>query len=293
MAEHIRVCLVTFSGMSEENDQNKILCGDERIEHALRSLGAQCDIKPWDSRDCEWDKFDIVLCRSPWDYTTKPEQFSKWVLQMKAIGVNIFNKPDQIVWNMDKRYLCDLKQEGVHTPDFEIVEKKSSKESVPMMSSIMSRRGWKRAFAKPVIGSGSQWVLDITDSDSDQMRFEELALSHTLIVQEYEPGYHSGENCLIYFEGQFQYAINKPPLGVPEFKYIQPEKDELEMAEKVIAYFDETPLIARVDLVRRENGELVLGECEIIDPDLFITDYHALKLADIVIRRVLEKRKTC
>ena len=110
-----------------------------------------------------------------------------------------------------------------------------------------------------------------------------------------------GETSLIYFAGKFSHAIRKAPLlprgdaGSPAGGLFAPERitprvpgaDELRVAEKVLAALPfETPLYARIDLIRDASGAPTLLELELTEPSLFLV--HAPGAAERFAAAVLE-----
>ena len=288
---NIKVCLATFSGMPRLNEYLKKISGDEDIKQALQFRGALCDIIPWNDVGCRWESYDVVICRSPWDYTENAQHFADWLVELKRLGVNLLNTPDIILNNMDKRYLFDLSKNGVNIGDTVFLDKVKDGEQAPDIQAIMSRYNWKRAFAKNTFGIASLGTLEINDPERDQHEFEEMLNKHPIILQEYEPGYHFGERCLIFLDGVFRYAVHKEARGVPSFQYVVPRDDEKRLAETVLRSMVEMPFIARVDLIRRINGELILGELGAVGPSLFIKDQQQAQIfADEILKNIKERR---
>ena len=92
------------------------------------------------------------------------------------------------------------------------------------------------------------------------------------------------EICLLFFDGEFSHAVKK---WGKEMKYIHPSDDQYSMVTDVMSYFKEPPFLTRVDLVRRENGTLILGELEITDRSVYLTEELAKNLA----MKIIEKCK--
>ena len=100
-----------------------------------------------------------------------------------------------------------------------------------------------------------------------------------------------GETALTFFEGRFSHAIRKGPLlpkggaatsGLFATEAITPRvpgADEMRLAEKVVrAVPFGTPLYARVDLIRDDDGAPCLLELEMTEPSLFFV--HAAGSAE-------------
>jgi O-ureido-D-serine cyclo-ligase len=158
---------------------------------------------------------------------------------------------------------------------------------------------------KPAIGAGSR----------DAQRFgaeeKEAAAEHaqrmlnenrSVLLQPYLSRVDEyGETALIYFEGQFSHAIRKGPLlkrkeGPTQDLFARetitprvPDAAELRVGARAMQAMPfETPLYARVDLIRDEKGEPVVLELEMVEPSLFFpfAGGSAERFAEKVVRRV-------
>ena len=91
-----------------------------------------------------------------------------------------------------------------------------------------------------------------------------------------------GETSLLYFAGEFSHAIRKGPLlkrkaGPTTELFAKetitarvPDAAELRVGAGALQAMPfDTPLYARVDLIRDQNGEPVVLELELIEPSLF------------------------
>ena len=109
-----------------------------------------------------------------------------------------------------------------------------------------------------------------------------------------------GETSLIYFDGEFSHAIRKGPLlkrreGPTTELFAKeaitarvPDAAEISVGALALQAIPfETPLYARVDLIRDRQGEPVLLELELIEPSLFfpLAVGSAEKFAAAVARR--------
>ena len=83
---------------------------DHRLAAALREGDADCRFAVWDDPAVDWDRFDLVLIRSTWDYTERRDEFVSWA---EAVGERLRNPPAVVRWNSDKHYLADLEAAGL------------------------------------------------------------------------------------------------------------------------------------------------------------------------------------
>src|SRR4051812_31631544 len=71
----------------------------------LRSRGVDAVIEPWGT--AESMAAPLVVIRTPWDYTSRFEEFLIW-LRSASATTTVVNPTSVIEWNAHKRYLLDL-----------------------------------------------------------------------------------------------------------------------------------------------------------------------------------------
>ena len=125
-------------------------------------------------------------------------------------------------------------------------------------------------------------------------------MPHAMMVQPFLPTIQSeGEYSFIFIGGEFCHALVKR--AVPgdyriQSKYggtetpVDPPADDLSEASAIIAMLDEAPLYARVDMVRREDGRLLLMELEAIEPYLYPVE--GPRLGDMIAEAVRQRLET-
>jgi glutathione synthase/RimK-type ligase-like ATP-grasp enzyme len=70
------------------------------------------DHQVWWDDEVEWERYDLVVIRSPWDYIERLEEFRQWLDRMDRLGT-LHNPAALVRWNLDKRYLLELGLRGV------------------------------------------------------------------------------------------------------------------------------------------------------------------------------------
>ncbi len=101
-----RIALVTTDVpelLAHEFDLEPLLA-----EFARRSIRAEAPV--WHDPTVDWERFDLIVMRSPWDYPQRIAEFLAWLDSLPASRV--LNPPALIRWNLDKRYLLDLEALG-------------------------------------------------------------------------------------------------------------------------------------------------------------------------------------
>ena len=266
------------------------------LESALRNAGAEVVVAEWD-RPYDWSRFDIALLRSTWDYPQRLAEFFDWAAQVST-KTKLLNPLQVVKWSSDKHYLSELVRKGVPTVLTKFIE--------PGENPVARIGEFSGEFVvKPAIGAGSRDAQRFgpeEKGDAAEHAQRMLSEKRSVMVQPYLSRVDEyGETALIYFEGQFSHAIRKGPLlkrkeGPTQDLFAKesitarvPDAAELRVGARAMQALPfETPLYARVDLIRDEKGEPVVLELELIEPSLFFpfAGGSAERFAAAVIRRV-------
>jgi O-ureido-D-serine cyclo-ligase len=272
------------------------------VEAAMQAAGVRMEVADWDDPIVNWESFDLALLRSTWDYTERLREFLLWV-DATARRTTLLNTPAVVRWNTDKHYLGELARAAVPVVPSTFVEPGESAERA--LDSFLKHHDSAEFVVKPSVGAGS-----IDTERHARARMEPaiaqarrlLEAERSVLLQPYLDSVdREGETALIYFAGHFSHAIRKAPLlsrGVQESPVgglFAPERiaprvpgaDELRVAEKVLAALPfQTPLYARIDLIRDAAGAPTLLELELTEPSLFLA--HAPGAAERFTAAVLE-----
>jgi len=241
---------------------------------ALRSRGLRCEPRVWDSG---FDPAGARMCliRSTWDYDLRREEFLTWARKTSDSTV-LLPSLETVAWNTDKRYLQDLEARGVA-----IVPTVWLAHGEPL-TEVMTARGWGRAVVKPAVAAGSRGLLRVEANEAAEAQPAADALLErcAVLVQPFLASVESqGELSLLFADGELTHAVRKlarpgdfrvqPEYG-GSFKLVEPGPSALSAAQTVLGALDETPPLARVDLVADEHGAPLLIELELIEPRLFL-----------------------
>jgi glutathione synthase/RimK-type ligase-like ATP-grasp enzyme len=184
---------------------------------------------------------------------------------------------------MDKHYLLELHQKGIPIPKTLIV--KNCDVAQLDFGQFLTKNKLTQCVIKPCIGGGSddvQRFLNNAEVLAQQENLKAIFREKDMMIQEYLPEVATlGELSLMYFNKVFSHAvIKRPRLG--DFKnspYVagttlsaSPTENVRSVADKIIGSVQSELLYARVDLVERNNGDVLLMELELIDPVMFL-DY--------------------
>lgn len=269
----MRVALATCGQYPDLDDD------DRSIVPELAKLGIHAEPAVWDDDGIDWDRFDLVVVRSTWDYPERREAFLDWAARVPRLANNV----SVLRWNTDKRYLEDLAGAGVPVVPTRWLHPGDAPHLPPDGEYVL----------KPSVGAGSRGAARFQLADTgERRRAEEHARSlldagSTVMVQPYLSAVDTaGETALLFIGGAFSHAIRKAPLLEPGDTDVEglfraetitartPSESELAVAEKTLAGVAESVdgdlLYARVDLVPGPDGDPVLLEVELTEPSLFL-----------------------
>jgi glutathione synthase/RimK-type ligase-like ATP-grasp enzyme len=249
---------------------------DQLAADVLHEYGVRVTPAVWDAAGIEWARFDCVVIRSTWDYYFKPDRYADWLRSLQSSGVRLWNPPQAVLENINKRYLLSLAGRGVNVVPTEYVEAAEG----AVLHDVLERRGWDEVVLKPAVSGCAlgAWRSSLTAAQADQPRFAEQLRGQDLLVQQYMPQIAHGEWSLVFFAGRYSHAVLKRP-AAGDFRVhreyggsassAEPDTSLIEQAQAVLAAVDSPLLYARVDGIERA-GRLILMEMEINEPFLFL-----------------------
>ncbi|MBS0193656.1 MAG: hypothetical protein JSR34_05360 [Proteobacteria bacterium] len=257
---------------------------------ALHAAGVAADARAWDDPTVSWRRYDLVLLRSTWDYTTRHAEFMRWCERVADI-TRLLNPLDVVRWNTDKRYLGQLEALGIPIVPSDFALPGDDADAI-CAEFLAAHPQAVEIVIKPTVGAGSRDARRHRHTAQAAMREHLhglLAAGRGALLQPYLPAVDvAGETALMYFDGQFSHAIRKGPLlhadtdptrALFAAEHISPRTpgaDERALADRVIAALPDLvdsayPLAyARVDLIRTEDGSPCVLELELVEPSVFL-----------------------
>jgi glutathione synthase/RimK-type ligase-like ATP-grasp enzyme len=242
----------------------------------LRKRGIEVIPIVWDDPSADWNRFDLVIVRSSWDYHQKRISYERW-LQSLPSGL-LWNPPEAILANLNKRYLLELERRGINVVPTAYVQASETSN----LKTIIEKRGWNEVVVKPAVslGARSTWRSSFAAGAGDEQKFSEQVKSEDTLVQEYFPEIASaGEWSFIFFNGQFSHAVLKKPCD-GDFRVqnhfgghaerARPCTELIAQASATLLEIGSSLLYARVDGIERD-GLLFVMELEINEPHLFLS----------------------
>lgn len=261
---------------------------DRLVYHALEQLGLKTLRLAWDDMFFDWSTTKAVLFRSTWDYFDRFDEFSKW-LETVSNQTQLLNSENIIRWNIDKHYLLDLQNNGIHIAESHFIEK-GAKVTLEQLHHILN---WDITVLKPCVSGAARHTYKLSSENlkTHEPIFQELIKEEAMMLQPFQ---HQivikGEISMMVFNGQFSHAILKQAkagdfrvqddFGGSVHNY-QPTNKEVIFAERAVKACPELPIYARVDIFEDNDGQIALSELELIEPELWFRHHKeaAMSLA--------------
>ncbi len=255
---------------------DNVLLEDRLVQDALEALGLKTIRLSWDDKNFDWSSTKFALFRTTWDYFDRFDEFSIWLNKVSK-QTQLLNTESIVRWNIDKHYLQDLEQKGVHcTPTYFI-----EKNTAITLKAIHKKTNWKDTVLKPVISGAARhtYHLNIDNMSRYEHLFNELISKESFMLQPFQKNIiEKGELSLIIIDGEFTHAVLKiakegdfrvqDDFGGSVHNYT-PSPQEIKFAEKAVQACIPKPIYARVDMYTDNDGLLAISELELIEPELW------------------------
>ncbi|MCC2617561.1 hypothetical protein LJ739_15010 [Aestuariibacter halophilus] len=258
------------------DDLSDFFVYDELTYPALAELGWQVETVSWRQSDVDWQRYDLVVIRTPWDYQQDLEGFLNCLKRIERSGVKLENSLSLVTWNASKGYLRDLADN-----DIPILPTRWFNHYVADdIEQAVSDWQVAEVILKPLVSANADDTFRLTPAQLAQQH-DTLAgvfAERPFMLQPFADEILSeGEYSLFYFGGDYSHAICKRPakgdFRVQEehggsLAVHQPDNQLFALAQKTLAALPEEPLYARLDYVRWKGGYAVM-EIELIEPSLY------------------------
>ena len=215
---------------------------------------------------------DLILPLVAWGYHRDHARWMTACATWRAAGLPMLNPPAVLTWNSDKSYLKRLGDAGIPIPP----TLWSDRVTPDQVETAFDALGTDDLVIKPRISGGGWQTTRLARGDTLTEAPDGPALIQPFIASLQT----EGELSLLFFGGRLSHAVRKRPRS-GEFRIQQqfgglyaPEPDPdpvaLELARRVLATVEEELLYARIDLARGAEGQWLLMEAELIEPDFYL-----------------------
>ena len=265
----------------------------DRMMDALRAPFADKEMRvvdvDWADPDQDWAAYAAVIIGTTWDYWDHHDQFLGTLQQIES-KTRLFNSAALVQWNSHKGYLRSLEQKGARLIPTLWIDQVDPANAAAAFAQLRSD---DLVFKRQVgAGAAGQYRLTPNSPLPD--------MPHPMMVQPFLSNIQEeGEYSFIFIDGHFCHALLKTAktgdyriqstYGGQETP-IMPDQADLAEAVAVLKTLDETPLYARVDMLRSDDGHLLLMELELIEPYLYPLEGPELgpMMAEAVHRRIAD-----
>jgi glutathione synthase/RimK-type ligase-like ATP-grasp enzyme len=222
----------------------------------------------WDAA-VGWTQFDRVVIRSCWDYHLRFSEFLDWLEKVTPLAPRLQNTSSLVRWNADKRYLRELQNGGVKIPPTIWI----AAGEVVNVTGLLKDHDWESGIVKPTVSASAHGLLRVFGGDSEE------SIHGPAMIQQFMPQVlDTGEWSLVFIGGHFSHAALKRPAS-GDFRvqsqyggsaiFLEPNQRMIETATAMLNALPDVPLYARIDGIE-VDGDLVLMEMELIEPELFL-----------------------
>lgn len=284
----MRVALLTCGVLPDPDpDENPLLDELARRGHEARAV-------VWDRPDEDFSAFDALLIRATWDYAEKADRFSAW-LDRPDVAPRVWNRPEAVQWNLHKGYLLELETRGVPIVPTELIRAGTAFD----LRAIVEARGWDGIVVKPAVSAGSARTRRFACDEIDEAAAFVRSWHHGVdaMVQPYlqsvEGGAHGrAERSMVWIDGSLSHVVEKSRRFADDEESVRglppPTADQIAFATRAVEACGFDVLYARVDVMDGNDGAVLLGELELIEPSLFfgLGEGSVGRYVDAVERRV-------
>lgn len=241
----------------------------DNLAKALETDGHTLEAVDWKSGAIG---FDAAVIGTTWDYQDDADEFVA-ALESMSTTLPIFNTPELVRWNIDKSYLKELGDAGA--PIIPTLWRRAP--GPDDIADAFDLFKTDKLVVKRQVGAGAEGQSILMRGGPDVAGF---AMDRPAMIQPFLPGIVTdGEYSFIFIGGEFCHALVKRPrdgdyrvqsaYGGTETP-IRPAPQDQEAAEAVLSKLpDPSPLYARIDMARGDDGGLLLMEAELVEPYLY------------------------
>lgn len=251
---------------------------DDWLFQFLEAKGHQVSLQVWDNAQVDWESFDAVIIRTPWDYFNKIDAFYSWLDKLEQLNCFVLNPVKTLRWNADKIYFQDMQEQGVDIVPTVWLDRQSKFDAEAVFKELQA----DKIIVKPRVSGAAKNTLALTLAEAQERAVEIQALlqEESFLAQPFlEQINTQGEWSFLFFNGRYSHTVlKKAKAGDFRVQHFfggtvhtpVPPARLLATAQNIVDKFATDCLYARVDGVELD-GKLILMELELIEPFLFLS----------------------
>lgn len=256
---------------------DNILEEDRLLVEGLAARGVDAERISWSRTDAPWSSFSRAVFRTTWDYFDRFAEFMTWLERVEH-EVPLLNPAALVRWNVDKRYLWELEERGVHTVPGVLIER-----GAPVtLGELMRVHDLDEAVLKPVVSGAARHTYRVSRPSAAELEatLAECLREEAMMLQPFQREIvERGETTLVVIDGRVTHAVRKVAKA-GDFRVQddhggtvhphEPTAEEVAFAERAMAACEPAPLYGRVDMIRDNDGRLAVMELELVEPELWL-----------------------
>ena len=261
------------------DDLSGFVSYDSLVIDILQQRGIAVKEVSWRAPSVDWDRYDLVVQRSSWDYQQAPDEYLRVLGEIERSTARLENSLEIARWNIRKTYLRELQTAGITIVPTEWLQS----PSIADLKQLFELLNLDEVVIKPVIGANADNAFRL-HPDSPNSCWHEAERAHHGRLALAQPFIHSvtsfGEVSLIFFRGQYSHSVLKTPKsgdfrvqeehGGRIIPYL-PDATVIEFARRSLEPIPEATLYARADVVILADGQPAIMELELIEPSLYLS----------------------
>jgi glutathione synthase/RimK-type ligase-like ATP-grasp enzyme len=248
----------------------------ERLQTALAKGGITAVASAWTDHveSAEGLKaYPLVLPLICWGYHRDAARWTQATRTWAEAGLSIANPASVLAWNTDKSYLGRLAAKGVPLAPTLWVQDVTPAE----VEAAFDRLATDQLVVKPTVSAGAWKTLRLTRGEA--IAAESLPTGPAMIQPYLKTIETEGETSLLFFGGRFSHAVNKTPVNGDfriqvqfggQYRTVTPPEAAMALARRVLDTIEEPLLYARIDMAPDAEGQWLLMEAELIEPDFYL-----------------------
>ncbi|WP_425389832.1 ATP-grasp domain-containing protein [Ekhidna sp.] len=255
---------------------NNVITEDQLVLDALEKLGLKARKVAWSDSSFDWTQTKVAVFRTTWDYAEKFTEFSDWLMEV-SVKTKLVNDYGTIIWNLDKHYLNDLRDEGVNIVETYFIEPGDKRT----LQELHDELGWQHTVLKPAISAAAKDTFKLTPEtlEAYEDRYAYLIKDESMMLQPFQDDViKRGELSLMLIGDEYTHAVLK--VAKPgdfrvqddfggTVKDYQPTKAEKDLAIAAVNACETMPIYARVDIVNDNDGNPAISELELVEPEMW------------------------
>ncbi|NKQ41779.1 MAG: hypothetical protein HF962_09485 [Sulfurovum sp.] len=249
---------------------------DLLLKYRLESFGYSVDIVDWNSDRYHFHQAIICIVRSCWNYHIYKYDYLKKLLLVSRQSM-LINTHAIIEKYFSKQYLLDTNKLGINT-----IPTRLAKNTAEVLSAIKHLKSDQIILKPDISASGNNtYKIDSCNKQKIIEKSKVILSSGKVIVQDYiDTVITHGELSTVVIAGKITFTMHKRPAShcflVHEHHggcYTPTKIDEkcTSFVYSVLGLFENIPTYTRIDYLISEDGNPILLELEVNEPNLYLS----------------------